>query len=538
MLRKLLGSKRIMSGLFAIILTVSTITAIKADVLQPQQPFTVSISNVAGAQGDIVEVPVAINTPTTPIASYQMQLEFDKSKIEVAEIKPQHGTSNSDCGSDENGCFVSNINNNDGWLKTVWVDSSGGNHPITSAKTLFTIKLKLKSNALTGNTKLEIDKAQQGNILFSDAQGQEISPVAISGGTLAIYEPAPIPNKDVRVVPVVLEDGTQAAKVEIVRTTEKDGAKKDSINFDEQKANETIEQAVKANKNTATIVVVEPEKDKSDLIEVGIKKEAVAKLSENNINIKIQSEKASVEVPLDTVKQLMANGQDLFFRMEKLKDSISYKNTEALVKQANPAAKLVSEPVEVETNFNGHTKVVVPLDQTALPQDKKQLAEFLKTLSVHIQHSDGEIKVDKGEVVYDKNGNPTGIAVWVEKFSTFTIIGSEKPKATKEIGFVKISKRINLWTRDENHQVRFSKILNPGEVYKVYNIDKLHGGQYAVGGGAWITNMNSYVSYRSIAQYGATASMFPKGQKRNRLCHSNKTYEPLEKRKQRKNERC
>ncbi|MEH7525621.1 N-acetylmuramoyl-L-alanine amidase [Bacillus sp. JJ1503] len=64
-------------------------------------------------------------------------------------------------------------------------------------------------------------------------------------------------------------------------------------------------------------------------------------------------------------------------------------------------------------------------------------------------------------------------------------------------GIIKILKPINLWRRKENNKLVFSRILNPGEVYRVYGYDHLNGGQYDVGDNHWITNIDGYIKYET-----------------------------------------
>ena len=72
--------------------------------------------------------------------------------------------------------------------------------------------------------------------------------------------------------------------------------------------------------------------------------------------------------------------------------------------------------------------------------------------------------------------------------------GAELKKG--QIGLVTITKNINLWKREGNKLV-FVRVLKAGEIYRVYNYDGKHGGQYAVGGGHYITNMKGYVKYET-----------------------------------------
>jgi len=66
-----------------------------------------------------------------------------------------------------------------------------------------------------------------------------------------------------------------------------------------------------------------------------------------------------------------------------------------------------------------------------------------------------------------------------------------------QIGRISILKRINLWKRDANNRLTFVRILQPGERYRVYGYDTLYGGQYNVGSGYWITNMDGYIKYET-----------------------------------------
>lgn len=65
-----------------------------------------------------------------------------------------------------------------------------------------------------------------------------------------------------------------------------------------------------------------------------------------------------------------------------------------------------------------------------------------------------------------------------------------------QVGKIKVIKPINLWKRDGDKLV-FTRVLKPGEQYRVYRYDNLHGGQYGLGGGYYITKMAGYVDYRT-----------------------------------------
>jgi len=69
-----------------------------------------------------------------------------------------------------------------------------------------------------------------------------------------------------------------------------------------------------------------------------------------------------------------------------------------------------------------------------------------------------------------------------------------------QIGRITVLKPINLWKRDENDELHFARILQPGERYRVYGYDNLYGGQYDVGVDYWVTNIEDYIEYETPAK--------------------------------------
>lgn len=67
-----------------------------------------------------------------------------------------------------------------------------------------------------------------------------------------------------------------------------------------------------------------------------------------------------------------------------------------------------------------------------------------------------------------------------------------------QIGFIEVKKPINLWKRDENNNLVEERVLQPGEIYRVYSVDSEHGGQYGLGAGLYITNIETHINYQSL----------------------------------------
>ena len=63
-------------------------------------------------------------------------------------------------------------------------------------------------------------------------------------------------------------------------------------------------------------------------------------------------------------------------------------------------------------------------------------------------------------------------------------------------GRLTVTKPINLWKRTESG-LEFIRILKPGERYRVYRYDHLYGGQYGLGAGLYVTNMEGHIRYET-----------------------------------------
>jgi 2',3'-cyclic-nucleotide 2'-phosphodiesterase/3'-nucleotidase len=70
-----------------------------------------------------------------------------------------------------------------------------------------------------------------------------------------------------------------------------------------------------------------------------------------------------------------------------------------------------------------------------------------------------------------------------------------------QIGRLTIQKPINLWKRTADGQLKFVRVLKPGEVHRVYRFDHKFGGQYEVEGGYFITNIKTYVKYETPSKH-------------------------------------
>lgn len=145
----------------------------------------------------------------------------------------------------------------------------------------------------------------------------------------------------------------------------------------------------------------------------------------------------------NTLSQLQADGQSLFFRFVPIREAgqVAQITNQALndqiVKQAVSTGTVaqVGTPVTIETNYSSYrTTLLFPAAKLNLPvgTPAKQAA-YAAGLYVYIQHSDGEIALQRGTVQTAANGQVEGVAVEISKFSTFTILHVE-PKSPESGG--------------------------------------------------------------------------------------------------------
>ncbi|WXR62754.1 cadherin-like beta sandwich domain-containing protein [Peptostreptococcaceae bacterium AGR-M142] len=242
-------------------------------------------------------------------------------------------------------------------------------------------------------------------------------------------DPKPDDGEEIEVDVVVDDeddetDNQTAAKV-VIKRTEEDGKIKDNIEFDEDKAEETVQKALETENNKAIIQVKDVQGKEANESDFTLKKESVEKLSENNIDLTITSDNAQLDIPKDTLKNIKTEdgNEDVSINIRKIDDPEEEKQVDEMIVSIVSGSKKIGVSVGISTNYSSLTKIFVPLKNVDIPTTKEEIDEFVSPLAVFIEHSDGENKIDKGEVAYDKDGNPIGINVWVSKFSNFSIIG-------------------------------------------------------------------------------------------------------------------
>jgi hypothetical protein len=105
--------------------------------------------------------------------------------LEVVRITPKSvntiSTSPEETGV---GDFQYVINNEEGWVRIIWVDFNAGERLVLDEQQLFDIEVKAKSNATPGTKQLSVDQTDSEHWHFTNVEHQSYT--ELSGGTITI----------------------------------------------------------------------------------------------------------------------------------------------------------------------------------------------------------------------------------------------------------------------------------------------------------------------------------------------------------------
>ncbi|CAH1206707.1 hypothetical protein PAECIP111893_02590 [Paenibacillus plantiphilus] len=161
--------------------------------------------------------------------------------------------------------------------------------------------------------------------------------------------------------------------------------------------------------------------DAPDEFAVEVTTGSVSQLANNGFDLDVQTDYATLAFTPAVIQQLGSNKMDLFIRIVPIKQPAKQQQVKDRLPKTleNKTVSVVGTPLEIETNYRGYsTALFIPFAKNGI--DLNNVA--LDRLRVYIEHSDGEIAIEKGTVVRDASGTPIGLSLNINKFSTFTII--------------------------------------------------------------------------------------------------------------------
>ncbi|MEW4371317.1 Ig-like domain-containing protein [Paenibacillus kandeliae] len=243
-----------------------------------------------------------------------------------------------------------------------------------------------------------------------------------------------------RNVPIRIGDnGADIEQTPITRKLLSDGNKIDKVVAGASQLNSALQAAMTNNESKVRIVATDVPNDPASEVTIDVPSTSYETLA-NKVDLNLDTEFAGVILSKSTLSQLQTAGQSLFFRFVPIRDAgeVSQVANQALndpiVKQTVSTGTVaqVGTPMMIETNYNSYnTTLLFPASKLNLPTGTPaQQAAYAAGLYVYIQHSDGEIALQKGTVQTAANGQVEGITINISKFSTFTILHVEPKRSS------------------------------------------------------------------------------------------------------------
>lgn len=246
-----------------------------------------------------------------------------------------------------------------------------------------------------------------------------------------------------RNVPIRVGDSnTDVEQTPITRKMLSDGSKIDKVVAGATQLSSALQSAMNNNQSKVRVVATDLPNDPANEVTIDVPATSYSDLA-NKVDLNLDTDFAQVTLSKSTLSQLQMAGQSLFFRFVPIREAgqVSQVTNQALndslVKQtvSTGTVSQVGTPMMIETNYNSYnTTVLFPAAKLNLPTGTAtQKAAYAAGLYVYIQHSDGEIALQRGSVQLGTNGQVEGISINISKFSTFTILHVE-PKRTSSGG--------------------------------------------------------------------------------------------------------
>lgn len=350
---------------------ILAVIAVQADFSRawatPASSLQVTIGNVSVTDGQMTRIPVSIGEPETGIGSYGIQIDFDHTMLEVGSVTPSYGNGDSTvCATSEEGCFASSFDNESGWIRAIWVDSSGGDRPIAAAKELFTIQVLGKSTtSMGGNRAMVVDPSDPSNLSFTDTDMNELavqvieSQIQVSTPSVSTPSAPPVgpvqaPNGEVKIV----VNGQEQSNSATLTTTTVNNKQVTTVSIDE---NKVIEQL----KNQQLKTVLLPVSSNSEVVVAELNGKLVKSMENQAATLEVRTKEATytlpaAEIQIDSLSSALGNVPQL----QDIKVSLSVTKADAArTRQVEASAKnggmsLAVSPIDFEVSARYGDKTV------------------------------------------------------------------------------------------------------------------------------------------------------------------------------------
>ncbi len=181
---------------------------------------------------------------------------------------------------------------------------------------------------------------------------------------------------------------------------------------------------------------------RADLLAMDISSDALLRM--NNKKLHLATPEGAIVLTPGAIETMKNEGIDLNFYIVPIRQEVEKQDTFNRVLQdpvvttaaGSSSVEALDIPRRIETNYTGiSTDVIVPLTGIVIPTNPTARQQFLDSLRIFIEHSDGDKRIvrtdviNDGTIINDGLGNPVGIQFTISKFSTFTLYREYQPTA-------------------------------------------------------------------------------------------------------------
>jgi len=270
---------------------------------------------------------------------------------------------------------------------------------------------------------------------------------------LVIVKNNQLTNAQTTEQPYTFNNGVRGAKKVTTTLASNNGnetKKIDKYIVDKEMLNQMAENT-DGNTIDLNIPTEEDESESPDELALEVPNAALENAAAYEKSINIETSHGTVSITATSVKSMAEKGIDLYLRIVPVKDEnkkqevIERTKTGMQQVAGNGTVKVLDIPREIDTNYTGleiDTQVLLPLKSITLPDINVE--EFLQSLRVYIEHSDGTTETANNTEIVSKDGKPEWIKFTINKFSTFTIFQVERPVVSEDSSSGSSSENINV----------------------------------------------------------------------------------------------
>ncbi len=316
-----------------------------------------------------------------------------------------------------------------GGLPSGMVLSESGNlsgTPMSSGTFTFSVSVSDTGSIIQTDTK------QQNLVIKAKAQsggsggGRDNSGDGSSNAGGSVETPAPA-----KTIPVTGQEAANGLSELIVKSsTDSNGNTIDEVSLDNGAVGEILDKLMSTSGNVAKIAMSDATTANGS--KVIIPKSAVELLKNQSVQLEVETPAGSVKFSEEAFNN---SENDLYFIMRTV---VNADESEQVVRDLRNDQQMkinledsnlekVGKSIVVETNFApSKTQMTIPLEALEIPSSPEMRQALEKSLTIYIDHSDGDKVIKTGKLMEYKPGR-WGVVFEIDKYSTFTVFRDKLP---------------------------------------------------------------------------------------------------------------